>query len=192
MKIFKKNTAYSFLFLAFVILFLPSCDVDKDEPGYSYLPDMMHSQAYETYSPNPNFPDNTTMRAPVEGTLPRGMTPYPYEKGEEDLKLAGQTFKNPIEASPAVVKEGKMLFERYCIYCHGAQGKGKGNLITSGKYNVPPRDLTSEKIRNRKDGEIFHVITAGFGVMGAHGPIIQQSDRWKIIHYIRKELQDEQ
>jgi mono/diheme cytochrome c family protein len=150
---------------------------------------MIHSQAYETYSPNPNFPDSSTMQAPVEGTIPRGMTPYPYEKNEKDLELAGKTFKNPIEPSDGIVKKGEMLFERYCIYCHGEQGKGKGNLITSGKYNVPPRDLTSEKIRNYKDGEIYHVITVGYGVMGAHGTIIQQDDRWKIIHYIREELQ---
>ena len=84
-----------------------------------------------------------------------------------------------------------MLYERYCMMCHGDQGKGKGHLVTSGKYNVPPRDLTSEKIRNRKDGELFHVITVGYGVMGAHGSIVQQEDRWKIIHYIREELQEE-
>lgn len=38
-------------------------------------------------------------------------------------------------------------------------------------------------------GEIFHVITVGFGVMGAHGPQIKQEDRWKIIEYIKVKLQ---
>jgi hypothetical protein len=38
-------------------------------------------------------------------------------------------------------------------------------------------------------GEIFHVISVGFGVMGAHGAQIKQVDRWKIIEYIKVDLQ---
>jgi cytochrome c len=150
---------------------------------------MIHSRAYETYTPNPNFSDSMTMRVPVEGTIPRDMVPYPYEKNDTDLKLAGKTFENPLESTTSVIEEGKRLYGKFCIICHGEKGEGQGYLITSGKYNVRPRDLTSEKIQNYKDGEIYHVITVGYGVMGAHGPMIRQEDRWKIIHYIREELQ---
>ncbi len=189
MKIFKLDISKGIFAIGIITAFFTSCDVKKDEPGYSYLPDMIHSRAYETYSPNPNFADSMTMRVPVEGTIPREMIPYPYEKGDEDMKLAGKTFSNPLESSNSVIQEGQMLYNRFCIQCHGNQGKGKGFLITSGKYTVPPRDLTSDKIKSRKDGEIYHVITVGYGVMGAHGSLIQQDERWKIIHYIRKELQ---
>lgn len=192
MKIFRTRKLYRIVVLVLLVVPCASCDVGKDEPGYSYMPDMTHSRAYETYSPNPNFSDSLSMRVPVEGTVPRGQVPYPYEKNQEDLELAGEIFKNPLEPATSIVQEGKMYFGRYCINCHGPEGKGQGNLITSRKYNVSPRDLTSEKIQNRKDGEIYHVITVGFGVMGAHGAIVQPDERWKIIHYIREELQEEE
>jgi hypothetical protein len=44
-------------------------------------------------------------------------------------------------------------------------------------------------MKERPDGEIFHTITLGFGVMGPHGFMIRPEDRWKTILYIRKELQ---
>lgn len=169
-----------------------SCDVQKDEPGYSYLPDMTHSRAYETYTPNPNFADSMTMRVPVEGTVPRGKTPYPYDKNDEDMKLAGKTFENPLEPTDSIIQEGKKYYARYCLMCHGKQGRGNGHLVTSGKYNYQPRDLTSERVLNRKDGEIYHIITVGYGLMGAHGAIVEPENRWKIVHYIRHELQQKE
>ena len=73
--------------------------------------------------------------------------------------------------------------------CHGENGDGKGFLFTSGKYPYPPASLINEKVKNVPDGEIFHVITVGWGIMGAHGPLIQPDDRWKIVLYIRNSLQ---
>jgi len=40
-----------------------------------------------------------------------------------------------------------------------------------------------------KDGEIYHSITVGYGIMGAHGGMIVPEDRWKIILHIRNDLQ---
>jgi hypothetical protein len=67
-------------------------------------------------------------------------------------------------------------------------GDGKGHLYTSQKYLYLPADLNSEKIRTNPDGEIFQVITVGYGVMGAHGAQILPDERWKIVSYIREEL----
>jgi len=39
------------------------------------------------------------------------------------------------------------------------------------------------------DGEIYHVITSGYGVMGAHGSQIIPDDRWKIVLYVKDILQ---
>ena len=40
-----------------------------------------------------------------------------------------------------------------------------------------------------KDGAIYHSITVGYGIMGAHGGMIRPEDRWKIILHIRENLQ---
>jgi hypothetical protein len=54
---------------------------------------------------------------------------------------------------------------------------------------LPPASLIAERALNRSEGELFHSITVGFGVMGAHGSQITEQDRWKIVHYIREDLQ---
>jgi branched-chain amino acid transport system permease protein len=45
--------------------------------------------------------------------------------------------------------------------------------------------LRPDRLRTAAPGHFFDVITNGFGVMPAYGPIIQAPDRWRIIGYIR-------
>ena len=73
--------------------------------------------------------------------------------------------------------------------CHGEQGDGQGHLFTSQRYPYPPASLVSDKVKDLKDGEIYHSITVGYGIMGAHGNMIRPEDRWKIILHIRENLQ---
>jgi len=192
MKIFKlhmkRNTVISLIWL-FVVL-ISSCDRRSTDRGYSYLPDMQESQAYETYSENPNFSDSMTLRKPVEGTIPRGMIPYPLSKTDEDMALAGRQFDNPLGYTQKNLERGKLQYERFCAQCHGEKGDGQGFLYTSKKYTYPPANLLVEKTINRPDGEIYHIITVGIKIMGAHGSQLSQEDRWKILMYIRRDLQD--
>ena len=44
----------SALFLVGMLLL--SCDRTRTVRGYDFIPDMVYSQAYETFSQNPNFP----------------------------------------------------------------------------------------------------------------------------------------
>ena len=171
------------------LLALASCDRTRSSTGWDYMPDMYYSNAYESYTPTPNFSDEMTMRPPVEGTVPREMVPFPFEKTEEDLLLAGELLVNPLEASAANLERGREYYEIFCISCHGAAGDGQGYLFTSGRYPYPPANLISEAVRAHKDGEFFHSITVGYGIMGAHGSMIEPDDRWKIILYIRENLQ---
>lgn len=173
----------------FVLLSLSSCNHGHNHPGYAYFPDMAYSRAYETYTENPNFEDGVTLRTPVEGTVPRGFTPFPYEKTDVDMIRAGKELKNPLSFTDENLGRGKMIFERYCLQCHGKSGNGKGHLYTSGRYPYPPASLITEKMQKKPDGEIFHQITLGWGIMGSQGLLLRQEDRWKVILYIRKELQ---
>ena len=68
-----KNLIYIILILVTPFV---SCDKRSTERGNNYLPDMQESQAYDTYSENPNFTDSMTMRLPVKGTVPRNVAPY--------------------------------------------------------------------------------------------------------------------
>jgi mono/diheme cytochrome c family protein len=161
-----------------------SCDRDKNNPGYDYFPDMFYSRAYETYAPNPNFADGKTLQAPVEGTISRDAELYPFMKTDGDLKKAAK-IKNPIGKDTAVISRGKTVYTNICAQCHGDKADGKGHLFVSGKYPFPPANLLLQKTVNRTEGEIFHIITVGIGVMAPHQIIVKPEDRWKIVLYLK-------
>jgi mono/diheme cytochrome c family protein len=150
---------------------------------------MANSPAYKTYSENPVFEDGRTMRLPVEGTVPRGFKPYPYKlKSVEEQQRAGRELKNTVEATPEVLAEGKRQYEIFCISCHGEIGDGNGHLFTSKMFPAKPRSLIDDYLKDKPDGEIFHVITMGSvsGLMAPHGGQIPSENRWKIVHYVRE------
>jgi mono/diheme cytochrome c family protein len=177
--------------IVITLVLLTSCDRDNNSPGYVYFPDMTYSRAYETYSENENFKDGQTMREPVEGTIPRGFEPFAYKKTEEGRTKAGLELTNPFKPTEENIARGKERFVIYCIHCHGKKGDGTGYLYTSGSYAFQPRSLLTERVQDVPDGEIFHVITLGYGVMGAHGFLVPPEDRWKIALYIQNELGNE-
>ncbi|NJK96366.1 MAG: cytochrome c [Bacteroidales bacterium] len=172
-----------------IILGLSSCDRDNNHPGYDFFPDMAYSHAYETNSANSNFKDGKTMRAPVQGTVSRDFIDYPLKKNDQDRALAGKTIVNPLPYTRENIERGKKVYQAYCLICHGETGDGKGFLFTSGKYPFPPASLINDKMRNAPDGEFYHVITVGFGIMSDYGSQIRPDDRWKTIMYIRQELE---
>jgi mono/diheme cytochrome c family protein len=175
------------LLLAFMI-FLSSCNHDRNQPGYAYMPDMYYSEAAEAYTPNQVFSDSLTMQMPVKGTIARGHYPaYPYKaKSADDQKRAGLELVNPVPASAEVLARGKELYSVFCINCHGVLGDGQGYLYTSKRFPVQPMSLIGDFVKNKPDGELYHVITLGSlsGLMGAHGSQVAPEDRWKIIDYV--------
>ncbi len=175
--------------IVLAVVSLVSCNRKKTDPGYIFYPDMAYSQAYETYSENPNFSDNMTLRKPVEGTIPRGYMPFPYEKTLNDMALAGQELTNPFEATEEVLERGALVYERNCKQCHGVLGDGQGHLYTSKRYPYPPASLINDKMKAKPMGEMYHQVTLGYGIMGAQGPILRPEDRWKVLTYVRYELQ---
>jgi len=175
--------------IVFVLLVMVSCDRDRNTTGWDYFPDMSYSNAYETYTPNENSEDGLTMRTPVEGTISRDQYIWEYGPSTEERERAGNELVNPFTSDDVILSRGRTIYNVYCSGCHGDNGDGKGHLVISGLYKYPVRTLISDEMKNRPDGEIFHSITAGFGVMGAHGSLVRPDDRWKTVIYIREELQ---
>ena len=180
-----------FILAAFASLALISCDRTRSSTGWDYMPDMYYSNAYESYTANPNFEDGLTMRVPVEGTVPRDMEPFPWEKTDEDRIAAGKALMNPVETTAENLARGEAAYGIYCNSCHGEKGDGQGFLFTSKRYPYPPGNLLADKVVALSDGEIYHSITVGYGIMGAHGNMIRQEDRWKIILHLRENLQQQ-
>jgi mono/diheme cytochrome c family protein len=189
------NKMKKIIIILFVLVGLTSCNHEQENTGWDYMGkfDMYYSKAYESYSPNKNFKDGKTLQKPVEGTISREFMPYPFKDKFGDKTKAGELLKNPFQPTKENLERGKMKYDIYCAICHGEKGKGDGKLTKLVKnkkklYSGLPADLTAGYIHAKPDGEIFHVITMGSAVMGAHASQIKSDDRWKIVLYIKNNL----
>jgi hypothetical protein len=124
-------------------------------------------------------------RKPVEGTLPMGYIPYPWEgKDEATQKLAEAALENPFKPTMERLEEGKKLFNYYCITCHGAEGQGDGPIIGPEQFPAPP-SLHTDAAREFKDGRIYHNIMRGQNTMPGHADKFDPEERWAIVMYVR-------
>lgn len=181
-----------------------------DNPGREYAPNMYHSVAYEPLSQITdeqagawaNALDNgrgeyfnsnkynefrMNMREPAPNTVKRnkfGWLPYRSKnvpKDSVDIVVKGMT--SPLEENnPVYVAEGKAMYEVYCKHCHGATGMGDGKV--ADKY-PGVANLKGDSYLAMSEPHIFHVITYGAGLMGAHGSQVSPEDRWRIARYVK-------
>jgi len=103
--------------------------------------------------------------------------------------LAAITLVNELEVNRENLQRGEKMYGVYCMQCHGEKGDGQGSLYVNKKYTYPPASLLSEKMMTTPEGDMYHVITVGNGIMAEHGSMIQPDDRWKITMYIKEKLQ---
>jgi mono/diheme cytochrome c family protein len=130
------------------------------------------------------FFNGASMREPVPGTVPIGGlkedTAFFTGKGADGQFVA----TIPVNVDEAVVERGRQRYVIYCQPCHDARGDGKGILFQRG--NVPTASFHQEKIQKYPDGQIFDVITNGFGLMAGYRWPIPPADRWAIVAYVRE------
>lgn len=90
------------------------------------------------------------------------------------------------------VKHGKALYARYCIFCHGEHGDGRGD---SAPYmNPKPRDFTRANFKCRStpsgtlplDEDLYDTISRGVHASGMPSwkPLLRQ-DRVDLVAYIK-------
>jgi mono/diheme cytochrome c family protein len=191
MKIHKISNISLNLALGLGMAFLgTSCRKQALSPGYEYMPDMYRPVGYEYYNINPNFGDSLTARKPVEGTISQGAYPYegnpinyiPYTLKAEDYELS-TTLVNPVPATAENVEKGKEIFTKFCVHCHGEQGKGDGSITQTGNFPPPPAYNTA--LKDLSEGKMFHTLTYGKGLMGSHASQLSKLERWTVIRYVQ-------
>ncbi len=182
-----------------IVVVLSSCSRDPKSTGRIYMPDMTYSQAYETYTTNPNFSDGQTARKPVSGTIPRGTLSEDvqpesshksylyktyYADHPDDYEKAGVELTNPIALNDETLAEGKKIYTIYCQVCHGEKGDGQGSIVETGAY--PPVNPYTTLLKDKPEGKMFHSITYGRNLMGSYASQVTVEERWKVIYYIQK------
>ena len=80
------------------------------------------------------------------------------------------------------LQEGRRLYEQYCRFCHGEQGKGKAFDVTP-----PPADLTSPAVQQKSDAELTRTIHEGERgtAMGSWKWELSEKDKQNVLLYIR-------
>ncbi|MBF8304710.1 MAG: putative cytochrome c subfamily [Dehalococcoidia bacterium] len=94
---------------------------------------------------------------------------------------------NPVSASNEIMVKANQLYQLNCAVCHGASGRGDGPMTTYFQQAgaPPPIDYVSPRVKSRKEGELFWIITNGLGTMPRFGPLLTAEERWALVHFIR-------
>ncbi len=100
-----------------------------------------------------------------------------------DLATGVTNLKDPVPPTAASLERGQILFNTYCIVCHGPAGHSDGTVVP--KF-VPPPDLTQDATKARSDGYVYAMIKQGRGIMPKYGDKIRGVDRWNVVNYVRK------
>lgn len=154
-----------------------------------FMPDMHRSQALKPQRAFAFSSTGSSALTPPAGTLAREIgnhskaqpDPYPFSaelRGEDIPPVPG----NPYEPTRENVLRGKAVYETYCQVCHGHDGLGGGPVV--GPYPRPPA-LVTDKLVEWEDNQMYHVIMVGQNQMYPYAHAIRESDRWKLIHYVR-------
>jgi mono/diheme cytochrome c family protein len=164
-----------------VVAGLSSCSNAPNSPGYEYMPDMYRTPGLKYYNDQVIHGDTVySAMKPVTGTIARGHMPA-MPPGTDYEKAA--MLKNPIPLTDATLKEGEVLYGKFCIHCHGDAGKGDGKVGLKLPGAPPAYD---GPLKNLPEGKIFYSMSYGKGLMGAHAPLLSTEERWKLVHYVQK------
>lgn len=170
-------------FLLAALAAFSGCSADGDRPGFVVLPGMVDSGVVHPYDENPFTKNGQSLMLPPEGSVPMGFTPFTYGTGPAEAERAGRELRQPLTGTPENLVRGKQVFESICFVCHGMKGEGDGPII--GRFPNPP-SLMAARARGLPDGQIFHIITRGQGIMPSHAVQVLFEDRWRVILYLRQ------
>lgn len=185
----KKHTKYLTLPVVAVIaaaMLFGSCSKDPQSPGFEYFPDMYRSPSVETNGMNPLMADSMGNMLPPDHAIARGWMPYPYDNTVAGDSLASLNWKSPLPQNDAVENDGKALYEKFCVHCHGDAGKGDGTIVTNGKFPNKPPDYTSFTGARASEGHIYQTIYYGKGMMGSHASQLNINERWQVVRYVQR------
>ena len=133
---------------------------DPAVPNREFLPDMVRTAAFKSFSANPNFTDGNTLQAPVPGTVPR-----------------------PEPQRAPTVERGQIVFATFCRHCHGPTGKGDGMVAHRGF--PPPPSLLAPTALKLTDDEVFTIVSQGRKNMPGHAAQLAPADRRSVILWVR-------
>ena len=155
----------------------------SSRPPIHLNPSMDNQPKVRAQAASPFFFNGAAMREPIPGTVAIGGlkedAAFFTGKGADGQFVTA----SPVPVNDTVVARGRDRYRIYCQPCHDPRGDGKGILFQRG--SVPTASFHQEKVLKYTDGQIFDVITNGFGLMAGYRWPIPPADRWAIVAYVR-------
>lgn len=116
-----------------------------------------------------------TMEAWIASTMRSSAIPSHYK-----------SLRNPVAATPDVLRDGMEHWADHCATCHANNGSGD-TMYGKTLYPRPP-DMRSKPTQDMSDGELYYTIQNGIMLSGmpAFGePGDNDLDSWKLVTFIR-------
>jgi mono/diheme cytochrome c family protein len=89
-------------------------------------------------------------------------------------------------AAPAAMAAdagGKATYEKLCVSCHGADGKG--NPAMTKVFGEKELNIAAKETAAKKDDELIKVIAEGKGKMPASGKALSKQEQKQVIEHVR-------
>lgn len=102
------------------------------------------------------------------------------------VTVKGKSDRNPLQATPQTIADGKDAFSHYCAACHGLDGQNTG-VPFADRMSPPVPTLDSQQVQQYTDGQLKWVIDNGLrpsGMPGSKG-ILSDDEIWSIVIFIR-------
>jgi mono/diheme cytochrome c family protein len=114
------------------------------------------------------------------------MAQTPPPPGPAAVPAEAKKMKAAFPSSPEAIGAGKVLFAKYCRFCHGNTGAGDSTMAPK---DMKPSNLTdAEWTRGSSEGEIFWIIQNGappkYQMKGLKGKVTD-ADTWNLVHFVR-------
>lgn len=156
-----------------------------------YFERMIEQESYRAYEASPLFPDRRAMRVPPGGTIPRGVVietaviTEGIAEGPEILPSPGEIPDDfPMPLTGEFLELGRKHYEITCAVCHGLAGNAASTVATKMTLRPPP-SLHLTEIRGFTPGELFRVVTEGYGLMPAYVSLLDWEERWAVVAYVK-------
>ncbi len=160
--------------------------------------DMDFQPKYRAQGESKFFADEKSQREPLPGTVAYGGSDYYSDAGrprqDADFLRGDDAFyrgkqndawvpESPVSVTLESMRRGQIEYQTYCMVCHGGTGAGNGIMSQYGLSGIA--SLVDQRIVDMPDGQIYHTIGNGKGLMQGYGHQIKPANRWDIVHYVR-------
>lgn len=153
-------------------------------PSYDFLPDEdLEAIAAYLFALGDRVAAERMILPPAEYAGLTNPLPLPEIALDTSANAAPQGWPAWLAAD---LQEGKEIYVRNCMTCHGPAGNGLGTY--AGTLAVTPADFKQEPFRSMPDDQWFWHVSEGVPgtVMPPWKESLSVEDRWKVIRYIQQ------